>query len=77
MTNSRLGSLLSGPSAMGGAQHQLVNLRATHVLKIKCAEIKPLDEQVAQFWELDSISVSENEPTVYETFVESIKHDGI
>ena len=76
-TNSRLGWLLSGPSATGGAQHQSVNLSATHVLKIECAEIKPLDEQVAQFWELDSIGVSENEPTVYETFVESIKHDGI
>ena len=76
-TNSRLGWLLSGPSATGGAQHQSVNLSATHVLKIGCAEIKPLDEQVAQFWELDSIGVSENEPTVYETFVESIKHNGI
>ena len=48
----------------------------THVMKVECSEIDPLTEQVSRFWDLDSIGIKENEPSVYETFVENIKHDG-
>ena len=76
VTNSKLGWLLSGPSATGGGHQQSVHLIATHVMKAECSEIDPLTEQVSRFWELDSIGIKENEPSVYETFVENIKHDG-
>ena len=45
-------------------------------MKVECSEIDPLTEQVSRFWDLDSIGIKENEPSVYETFVENIKHDG-
>ena len=75
-TNSKLGLLLSGPSAMGGGHQQSVHLIATHVMKVECSEIDSLTEQVSRFWDLDSIGIKENEPSVYETFIENIKHDG-
>ena len=75
-TNSKLGWLLIGPSATGGGHQQSVHLITTHVMKVECSEIDPLTEQVSRFWDLDSIGIKENEPSVYETFVENIKHDG-
>ena len=44
--------------------------------KIRQSEIDLLTEQVSRFWEFDSIGIKENEPSVYETFVENTKHDG-
>ena len=76
VTNSKLGWLPSGPSATGGGHQQSVHLIAMHVMKVECSEIDPLTEQVSRFWDLDSIGMKENEPSVYETFVENIKHDG-
>ena len=75
-TNSKPGWLLSGPSATGGGHQQSVHLIATHVMKVECSEIDPLKEQVSRFWDLDNIGIKENEPSVYETFVENIKHAG-
>ena len=75
-TNSKLGWLLSGPSAMGGGHQQSVHLIATHVMKVECSVIDPLTEQVPRFWDMDSIGIKEKEPSVYETFVKNIKHDG-
>ena len=60
---------------MGGHQ-QSVHLIATHVMKVECSEIDSLTEQVSRFWDLDSIGIKENEPSVYKTFVENIKHVG-
>ena len=64
-TNSKLGWLLSGPSAMGGGHQQPVHLIAKHVMKVECSEIDSLTEQVSRFWDLDSIGIKENEPFVY------------
>ena len=75
VTNSKLGWLPSGSSATGGGHQQSVHLIAMHVMKVECSEIDPLTEQVSRFWDLDSIGIKENEPSVYETLVENMKHD--
>ena len=41
-----------------------------------CDEEISLDQQVKQFWDLETLGIKENEPTVYEKFIRDIRHDG-
>ena len=41
-----------------------------------CDEEISLDHQVKQFWDLETLGIKENKPTVYEKFITDIRHDG-
>lgn len=79
--STRLGYILSGPVniPVPCQEDSTVNLTETHVLEISasvCDEEISLDQQVKQSWDLKTLAIKENEPTVYEKFITDIRHDG-
>ena len=77
---TKLGYVLSGPVGTSPPypEDSTVNLTETHVLEICTAEIDEklaLDQQVKQSWDLETLGIKENEPTVYEKFLVDVKHD--
>ena len=59
-------------------QESSVNFSATHVLKIEArisqdSEAKELKTELSRFWDLKSIGILNNEPSVYETFKSEVK----
>jgi len=79
--STRLGYILSGPVniPVPCQEDSTVNLTQTHVLEISasvCDEEISLDQQVKQSWDLKTLAIKENEPTVYEKFITDIRHDG-
>ena len=49
----------------------------THTLEIGTFKVEPsLDDQLKQFWELESLGVPTNETPVYEKFLQQIHLDG-
>ena len=45
--------------------------------KIDTCTLEPnLDDQLKQFWELESLGITENEASVYDKFVQQIRFDG-
>ena len=42
-------------------------------MKIVCKQDNCLNEKISQFWDLDTIRISDNETSVYDKFIESIK----
>ena len=70
---TKLGWILSGPT--------ITKSRAlmTHTLttRVKATEDKTqLEEQLKSFWELESLGISEQEPTLYEQFKDHVTFDG-
>ena len=73
---TKVGWVLSGPA---GPQETTVNLTVTptHALRIDTCPIEQsLDDQLRRFWELESLVIMRDEPSVYEKFVQQISFDG-
>ena len=74
---SCLGWVLSGPMYdCPSSSSTEVNLADTHVLFLtstKRSEEQALEQQVAKFWSLESIGISRNELSLYETFQDEIE----
>ena len=74
--HSKVDWILSGPVT----NQTTVNLTLsslTHTLKIDTFKAEPsLDDQLKQFWELESLGISANETSVYEKFLQQIYFDG-
>ena len=73
---TKVGWVLSGPASCQETSANLV-FTTTHALKIEVYPTEPsLDDQLRQFWELESLGIAKNEPSVYESFVQRITFDG-
>ena len=68
--------MLSGPAT----SLTTVNLTLSspiHTLKIDTFKVEPsLDDQLKQFWELESLGIPTIETPVYEKFLQQIRFDG-
>ena len=52
-------------------------LSSTHALRIDCYPLdQTLDDQLKQFWELEALGISTDEPSIYEKFIQQIKFTG-
>ena len=56
----------------------MCTINLIHTLRITCTtnavnEAKTLDSQLKQFWELHNIGIKENEKSVAEEFIETVK----
>ena len=79
--HTKLGWVLSGPVnnvTESSGQESSVNFSATHVLKIEAnisqdSEAKELKTELSRFWDLESIGILNNEPSVYEKFKSEVK----
>ena len=69
--------VLSGPVGVSasGREDATVNLMKTHVLKIATSLVEEsrLDQEIKQFWDLETLGIKVNEPTVHERFSKDIK----
>ena len=79
--STRLSYVLSGPVGIPVPEQgdSTVNLTETHVLKISNSVIEeenPLVREVKHFWDLETLGIKHDEPTVYEKFIEDITHNG-
>ena len=78
--STKLGYVLSGPVGFSTSTEtsSTVNFSETHVLKIQShtvEEFSSLDEQVRRFWDLETLGIQENEPTVQDKFIENIQFE--
>ena len=44
-------------------------------MKIVCKQANCLNEKINRFWDLDAIGISDNETSVYDKFIDSIKFE--
>ena len=73
---TKIGWLLSGPVEQ---QEVSVNLcsSCTHTLKIGSYPAEPnLDDHLSQFWDLESLGIARDEPSVHHKFVQQIQFNG-
>ena len=75
--HTKVGWVLSGPVDQPEVTTNLTFM-TTHVLKIEtCPTMEGnLDDHLKRFWELESLGVTDDETSVYEKFVQQIKHNG-
>ena len=74
--HTKVGWILSGPTDRQETSTTLM-LTATHALKIDTHPVEQnLDNQLKQFWELESLGIMKNESSVYDKFVQQISFDG-
>ena len=74
--HTRVGWVVSGPANRPETTVNLA-LATTHVLKIEACSVEGnLDDHLKQFWEVESLGVTEDETSVYDHFVQQIKYDG-
>ncbi|CAB3983094.1 Hypothetical predicted protein, partial [Paramuricea clavata] len=76
--NTNLGWVLSGP-VENHSQQRLeasVNMSSTHVLQLETPPSQPMhhedDQQLRQFWDLESLGISKEEKSVVEEFTSTI-----
>ena len=70
---TKIGGILSGPVDQ---QDVSVNLTLT-ALRIDTHLVeRNLDDQLRRFWELESLGIMKDEPSVYDRFVQQISFDG-
>ena len=70
--HTHLGWVLSG-SAWSTAEQNRLNSQVSHTLHIQSPSSAPhLDNLLTQFWELESLGIMQNEPSVHEVFKKSI-----
>ena len=73
---TKVGWVLSGPTEPQDVSVNLT-LTSTHALKIDDRPVEPtLDDQLKQFWELESLGIMKDEVSVYDKFVQKIRFDG-
>ena len=78
------GWVLSGPvttTSQERPSQTSVNLNATHVLRVDTSIIQPenisrLDEDVAKFWDLETLGIKKEEPSVYDKFTQEMMFHG-
>ena len=76
---TRLGWVLSGPSAIPSSSHTMVHPASHASCNIVPSEVdvdKQLLHAVQKFWTLEYLGITTNEPEVMETFLHTIQHDG-
>ena len=79
--STKHGYILSGLVGIPvpGQGDSSINLTETHALKISNCVIEggdSLEEEIKHFWNLETIGIKHDEPTVYEKFIEDIRHNG-
>ena len=74
--HTKVGWILSGPVERQEISVNLT-LAATHALRIDTLPVEQnLDDQLRRFWELESLGIMKEEPSVYDKFVQWISFDG-
>ena len=73
--STKLGYVLSGPTPGFSSSSSIVNLIATHVLKIEATVVNsdPLSSKLNKFWDYESLGTREQENSFHDNFVEDIK----
>ena len=74
--HTKVGWVLSGPTDV---QETTVNLTftATHALKIEACPIgQILDDRLSRFWDLETLGIARDEPSVYDKFTQQISFNG-
>ncbi|KAL9969544.1 hypothetical protein ACROYT_G021769 [Oculina patagonica] len=79
--STKLGYVLSGPVGIPvpGQGDSTVNLTETHVLKVSSSVVEErnsFEGEIKHFWDLETLGIKPDEPSVYEKFIEDIVHDG-
>ena len=69
---SIFGYLVSGPLTKKNSSKPKSPL---HVMKIVCKQGNCLNEKINRSWDLDTIGISDNETSVYDKFIDSIKFE--
>ena len=69
--HTKLGWVLSGPTALGPKEQSSVNVSITHVLHVG-ADPEPLNAILQSFWELESLGIHVPEETVHDRFMDSV-----
>ena len=71
--DSRLGWIHSGPVSGNSSVSSIpMNLVQTHAMRVDTEEMT-LEKQLSKFWELESLGISPQENSVYDTFKEGIE----
>ena len=74
--HTKIGWILSGPVDQQEVSVNLT-LTATHTLRIDTYPVEQnLDDQLKRFWELESLGITKDEPSVYDKFVQQISFNG-
>lgn len=74
--HTKLGWVLSGPSAHGETGCCAMNLSVTHVLRVDTCSAEPtLEDQLRAFWELEALGIQDKEKTLYDSFTEAVKFE--
>ena len=73
--HTKLGWVLSGPSAQGDSHQGAVNLSITYVLHAGTDNSCTLDDQLQAFWELETLGIQSEERTFYDDFTDVIKFE--
>ena len=69
--HTRLGWVLSGP-VWSAAELNSLNSQVSHTLHIQATNATPsFDNLVKQFWDLESLGITQNEPSVHDVFKKS------
>ena len=69
-THTRLGWVLSGPTALDRQPTPVVSLITTHALRIdsECCDMKELEDTLHSFWKLESLGICEPDKSLCEDF---------
>ena len=75
--HTKLGWVLSGPSACVEPGRCATNLTVTHVLRADSCSAEPctLEDQLRAFWELEALGIQDKEKTLYDSFTEAVKFE--
>ena len=81
---TKLGWVLSGPvitSSSNNPDHTTVNLSSTHVLRVEASTIRTesapkLNDILENFWDLETLGIKQEEPSVYDKFIQEVKFNG-
>lgn len=73
--HTKLGWVLSGPFYLATLERCAMNLSVTHVLHAETYSVDTcaLDNQLRSFWELEVLGIQDEERTLYDDFVGSVK----
>ena len=68
-------------SSSDNHDHTTVNLNSTRVLRIETSTVQPesatkLNDELARFWDLETLGIKEEETSVYEKFTQEVKFNG-
>ena len=75
--NSKLGWILSGPCITNEKKAKEDKVMVSHVMSVQvdleAAGSQKLERLVENFWNLDTMGIKEDEPSVYQKFIDGIK----